>query len=124
MPTDSGRPHGIDRCKACGTAVWSEYGGLAKLRFVRAGTLDEPSALTPDVHIYVRSKLPWVALPEGMPAFEAVLQREDAVACGEPRAPSGSAGVMSARRVTAPAVAANERSGLGQSRCSPARRRW
>ena len=43
----------------------------ATLRFVRVGTLDDPAALTPDVHIYVRSKLPWVALPDGVPAFEA-----------------------------------------------------
>lgn len=71
MPTESGRPHGIDRCKQCGTAVWSEYGGIAALRFVRVGTLDDPTALAPDVHIYTRSKLPWVALPEGVPAFEA-----------------------------------------------------
>jgi hypothetical protein len=43
-----------------------------KLRFVRVGTLDNPpAALTPDVHIYVRSKLPWVALPEGIPSFDA-----------------------------------------------------
>ena len=27
--------------------------------------------MTPDVHIYVRSKLPWVALPSAVPAFEA-----------------------------------------------------
>lgn len=71
VPTDSGRPHRIFRCPGCQTAVWSEYGGLAKLRFVRVGTLDDPAALAPDVHIYVRSKLPWVALPEGTPAFEA-----------------------------------------------------
>jgi hypothetical protein len=71
MPTDSGRPHHIYRCPTCGTAVWSEYGGLKVLRFVRVGTLDDPGALTPDVHIYVRSKLPWVALPESVPAFEA-----------------------------------------------------
>jgi hypothetical protein len=71
MPTDSGRPHGVDRCVQCGTALWSEYAGLTRLRFVRVGTLDEPSALTPDVHIYVRSKLPWVTLPEGVPAFDA-----------------------------------------------------
>jgi hypothetical protein len=70
MPTDSGRPHGIDRCSVCGTALWSEYGGLAKLRFVRVGTLDNPTAITPDVHIYVRSKLPWVALPSGVPSFD------------------------------------------------------
>ena len=71
MPTDSGRPHTVFRCPACGTAVWSEYGGVKALRFVRVGTLDDPGALTPDVHIYVRSKLPWVTLPEGVPAFEA-----------------------------------------------------
>jgi hypothetical protein len=71
MPTESGRPHGIYRCRSCGTAVWSEYGGVAALRFVRVGTLDDPRALAPDVHIYVRSKQPWVALPAGVPAFEA-----------------------------------------------------
>ena len=70
MPTDSGRPHTVFRCTKCGTAVWSEYGGVKPLRFVRVGTLDAPSALTPDVHIYTRSKLPWVTLPEGVPAFE------------------------------------------------------
>lgn len=71
MPTDSGMPHRVFRCDACGTAMWSEYGGLSPLRFVRVGTLDEPSQLQPDVHIFVRSKLPWVALPEAVPAFEA-----------------------------------------------------
>src|SRR3954449_2104571 len=60
MPTDSGRPHDIHRCPACGTALWSDYGHRPALRFVRVGTLDEPDALPPDVHIYVRSKLPWV----------------------------------------------------------------
>jgi hypothetical protein len=71
LPTDSGRPHKIYRCAACKTAVWSVYGGVDKLRFVRVGTLDDPAALTPDVHIYVRSKLPWIALPDGAPAFDA-----------------------------------------------------
>ena len=71
VPTDSGRPHRIFRCPTCFTALWSEYGGRAALRFVRVGTLDEPAALAPDVHIYTRSKLPWVRLPEGVPAFAA-----------------------------------------------------
>jgi hypothetical protein len=71
VPTDSGRPHVIHRCPACKVAVWSNYGGVEKLRFVRIGTLDDPAALTPDVHIYTRSKLPWIKLPEGVPAFEA-----------------------------------------------------
>jgi hypothetical protein len=71
VPTDSGKPHRIFRCPDCETALWSEYGGVDKLRFVRVGTLDEPAAAPPNVHIYVRSKLPWVTLPPGIPAFEA-----------------------------------------------------
>ena len=71
VPTDSGRPHEIYRCGACQTALWSDYGGRPALRFVRVGTLDDPTALTPDVHIYTRSKLPWVRLPDGAPAFDA-----------------------------------------------------
>jgi hypothetical protein len=69
VPTDSGRPHEIHRCPFCGTAAWSHYGGRQALAFVRVGTLDDPSALQPDVHIYTRTKLPWVALPAGVPAF-------------------------------------------------------
>jgi hypothetical protein len=71
MPTDSGRPHTVFRCPRCGTGVWSNYGGLSQLRFVRVGTLDDPTTLPPDVHIYTRSKLPWIALPQGVPAFDA-----------------------------------------------------
>ena len=71
MPTESGLPHDIYRCAKCQIAVWSTYGGRTKIRFVRVGTLEDPAALPPDVHIYTRSKLPWVTLPPGVPAFEA-----------------------------------------------------
>jgi hypothetical protein len=63
QPTDSGRPHIIHRCPDCGTALWSNYGGREEIRFVRVGTLERASALPPDVHIYTRSKQPWVKLP-------------------------------------------------------------
>lgn len=69
MPTDSGLPHVIFRCPECRIAVWSTYGGRTKIRFVRVGTLDDASVLSPDVHIYTRSKLPWVTLPPDVPAF-------------------------------------------------------
>jgi hypothetical protein len=69
VPTESGRPHDIYRCPTCQTALWSDYGGRPALRFVRVGTLDDPAALQPDVHIFTRSKLPWVTLPEAVPAF-------------------------------------------------------
>ena len=70
MPTESGRPHDIHRCPECQTAVWSDYGRRPALRFVRVATLDDPTAIAPDVHIFTRSKLPWVRLPDGVPAFE------------------------------------------------------
>ncbi len=70
MPTDSGRPHLIERCAQCQTAVWSDYGARGYLKFLRATTLDDPDALSPDVHIFTRSKLPWVGLPADVPQFE------------------------------------------------------
>lgn len=70
QPTDSGKPHVIHRCAECGTAMWSTYGGREQMRFVRVGTLQDTTALKPDVHIFTRSKQPWVQLPAGVPAFE------------------------------------------------------
>ena len=69
--TVSGRTHTICRCKDCGTALWSWSGRLGRLSYgVRAGTLDDPDSVTPDVVIFTESKMPWVALPDGIPAFE------------------------------------------------------
>jgi hypothetical protein len=70
MPTDSGRPHDVYRCPKCLVAVWSDYGRRPALRFVRVGALDDPKALAPDVHIFTRTKQPWVGLPPGVPAVE------------------------------------------------------
>ena len=69
LPTESGLPHRVARCTGCGTALWSHYGGRSLDCFVRVGTLDAPARLPPDVHIFTRSKLPWVVLPDGVPAF-------------------------------------------------------
>lgn len=71
-----GRAHDIYRCPVCFVAVWSDYGRRPWLRFVRVGTLDDPAALAPDVHIFTRSKQPWVGLPESIPAFEVFYDRE------------------------------------------------
>ena len=72
IPTESGKGQQVWRCPDCRVALWSNYGGAKDLlRFVRVGTLDDPAPLSPDVHIYTRSKLPWVVLPEGPAAFEA-----------------------------------------------------
>jgi hypothetical protein len=69
VPRDDGSTQRIFRCPTCQVAVFSEY-GRPDLRYVRAGTLDRPSEVTPDVHIFTKSKVSWVAIPESTPAFE------------------------------------------------------
>lgn len=69
LPRDADKRQKIWRCPTCQVAVYSQYTS-PRVRFVRAGTLDEPSAVVPDVHIFTRSKLPWVVLPDDVPAFD------------------------------------------------------
>src|SRR5262245_40373940 len=67
----SGGDHEIVRCANCGTAMWSFYPRLGELGAgVRAGTLDDPGAVTPDAAIFVADRMPWVTLPEGIPQFD------------------------------------------------------
>jgi hypothetical protein len=74
----SGQPHDVFRCAKCGTALWSKYHAApGDTILLRAGTLDEPSAITPDVHIFTRSKVPWLELPEGARVFSAYYQRSE-----------------------------------------------
>lgn len=72
QPVDVPRDHGdmqrIFRCPTCQIAVYSQYTRPTVL-FVRAGTLDEPSSIEPDVHIFTKSKLPWVSIPDSAQAF-------------------------------------------------------
>jgi hypothetical protein len=74
----SGRQHDAYFCAACGTDLWSRYYiAPGDCRFVRAGTLDDPSQIAPDVHIFTRTKLPWIRLPDGARAFESVYQLDE-----------------------------------------------
>jgi hypothetical protein len=68
-PSESGKGQRIVRCPSCHVALWSHYAGAGdKLKFLRVGTLDDPDAFPPDVHIFTASKQPWVVLPQGTPA--------------------------------------------------------
>ncbi len=60
-PSASGKGQRIARCPLCKVAVWSNYpqAGPA-VRFVRVGTIDDPSQCPPDIHIFTSTKLSWV----------------------------------------------------------------
>lgn len=74
-PSLSGRGQRFSRCPTCKVTLWTNYlamrGGLGEVvRFIRVGTLDNPDAFPPDVHIFTSTKQPWVILPPDAPAFE------------------------------------------------------
>ena len=76
-PSASGAGQDIARCPQCRIAVWSHYAGAGPwMAFVRVGTLDDPDALAPDVHIFTASRQPWVVLPPGTPAVPVFYDRE------------------------------------------------
>ena len=68
-----GHPHDVFYCESCGTRLWSHYHRApGDTLLLRAGTLDDPAGVAPNVHIFTRSKLPWIELPKGVPAFAAM----------------------------------------------------
>src|SRR4051812_44483770 len=69
VPRDDGSMQTVWRCPTCQTALFSQYTS-PRIRFVRAGTLDDPSVVAPDVHIFTRSKVPWVSIPDSVPAVD------------------------------------------------------
>lgn len=72
VPTDSGRRHDVVRCGDCGTVLWNTHGSRAPLiAYLRVGTLDEPAAWPPRAHIYVRSRVAWLAPDPSAPQFSA-----------------------------------------------------
>lgn len=79
--TPSGHGQTISRCSVCKVALWSEYKVMtaktgAALRFVRAGTLDDPARVPPDVHIYTETMLAHAAPGRKAPAFPAFYDLE------------------------------------------------
>ena len=69
-PSESGKGQLIARCPDCQVAVWSHYPTAREAAaFIRVGTLDDRTAISPDVHIFTASKLPWVHLADNNPAF-------------------------------------------------------
>lgn len=78
IPSASGNGQVLIRCAVCKVVVWSHYSGAGeKTAFVRAGTLDDPAAAPPDIHIYTSTKQPWVTLPDGVPAVPEYYRRSE-----------------------------------------------
>jgi hypothetical protein len=66
-------------CASCGVRLWSEPPKYPELSVLRPGTLDDAKQFTPVAHIWTRSKLPWVQIPEGAPRYEKQVGSLDAL---------------------------------------------
>lgn len=79
VDTPSGHGQRIARCRSCKVAIWSNYLITQQsddLRFLRVGTLDDPSLMPPAVHIYTESKQPWYIIDDATPAVERYYRRD------------------------------------------------
>ena len=68
--TASGVPLAREFCGVCGSPIRSLPSASPKVIALKAGTLDDPFPFAPAIHIWTRSKLPWVKIPDGMPSLE------------------------------------------------------
>lgn len=57
-------------CGSCGSPVYSTLSASPGLAFVKAGTLDDTSALAPQVNIWCKSAQDWVVIDENLPRFD------------------------------------------------------
>ncbi|KAB8217700.1 Mss4-like protein [Aspergillus novoparasiticus] len=68
----------ILRCAKCYVALRSFYPDHGPfISFIRVGTLDQPRVVTPDIHLFVRSKVPWLLLPDGVLKKEELYNIEE-----------------------------------------------
>lgn len=55
-------------CPTCGTNLFLEPQDGPRIG-VPLATLDDPSAITPEMHYWTRSRIPWAAVPDDVPAY-------------------------------------------------------
>lgn len=56
-------------CAQCGTSVTYFHEGRVKEIDITLASLDDPAALKPERHIWMRDELPWMVVGDGLPQF-------------------------------------------------------
>ncbi len=67
---DSGNKTECIFCPDCGSRIYNAPTAVQGVLNVKPGTLDDTSWLAPGVHVWTRSKQPWVEIPDGVRCFE------------------------------------------------------
>jgi len=67
---DSGQPVIRKFCPQCGSPIMTDITVTPDLEWLKAGTLDDPSWLRPQMNIWCTSAQLWVSMDDAIPAFE------------------------------------------------------
>ena len=67
---DSGRSVTRFFCPDCGSPLFTVPPLHPEIRFLKAGSLDDPSVVRPGRQSWTRSRVPWAAIDPGLPAYE------------------------------------------------------
>ena len=54
-------------CRHCGSSLTGTVASEPDTFYIAAATLDTPLRLKPEYHIFIRSKVPWLDLHDGLP---------------------------------------------------------
>ncbi|PYS95038.1 MAG: GFA family protein [Acidobacteria bacterium] len=54
-------------CRHCGSSLTGSVTSEPDNVYIAAGTFDTPLRLKPEYHIFIRSKVPWLDLHDGLP---------------------------------------------------------
>ena len=57
-------------CAHCGSPIAFDSDRYPEEMHVYAALLENPANVTPQFHVHVGGKLPWVALADGLPQYE------------------------------------------------------
>ena len=66
-------------CADCGTTISYAHAERAGDLDLSLASLEDPSALAPQAHIWVQDKLPWVRIDDGLPQFPQALAAHQSV---------------------------------------------
>ncbi|MCP5397567.1 MAG: GFA family protein [Sphingomonadaceae bacterium] len=66
----SGARARLYNCPKCHSRIYGTNDLRPGIAIIRAGTFDHNSTITPDIHVWTRSKQPWIVIPEGAVALE------------------------------------------------------
>lgn len=56
-------------CPDCGSHILAGGPAYGDLSFIKVGTLDDPSWVKPEIHLWCTEKMPWVEIPASAKQF-------------------------------------------------------